>query len=106
MTSAPRSARSIVANGPARTVEQSATRIPTSGPVGVASIAAGSGVGLGAIGRSYPRSGRGRLRRRLVGNRDVDDLRAGRANEVRRREVDVDAASAAADRDDLETLDA
>ena len=49
-TSAPRSARSIVANGPARTVEQSAIRMPTSGPGGVAARLPGSGVGLGAIG--------------------------------------------------------
>ena len=34
-TSAPRSASSIVAYGPARTVEQSTTRMPARGPVGV-----------------------------------------------------------------------
>src|SRR5512143_314640 len=32
MTSAPRSPRTIVAYGPARTVEQSMTRMPSSGP--------------------------------------------------------------------------
>ena len=43
ITSAPRSARSIVASGPARTVEQSATRMPASGPVGASLMTRSTG---------------------------------------------------------------
>ena len=39
-----------MAKGPARTVEQSAIRMPVSGPGAVAASVPESGVGLGAIG--------------------------------------------------------
>src|SRR4051812_4257844 len=63
MTSAPRSPRSIVAYGPARTVEQSTTRIPFNGPAPLPASSAAMGRWYG-VARAAGRSSRGRQARR------------------------------------------
>src|SRR5258706_7315617 len=61
MTSAPRSPSSIVQNGPARTVEQSMTRMPLSGPgegsIGTAGIVAGAQAAGRVLGREVEAPG-------------------------------------------------